>query len=88
VSAAIAYVSGGDSVIPIDLHTRQAGAPIGVGTTAEALVLAPGGSTAWVCGGNGTLVHVNLATGSVIGRVGVGNQPSAVVIADGRAPSD
>ena len=78
-------MSGGDSVIPVDLLTRQPGPAIDVGTTAEGLALAPGGSTAWVCGGDGTLVHVDLVARSVIGRVAVGNQPSAVVIAAGRS---
>ena len=45
--------------------------------------MAPGGATAWVCGGSGLLVHVDLADGKVIKRVTVGNQPSAVVIAGG-----
>jgi DNA-binding beta-propeller fold protein YncE len=81
VSPTTAYVSGGDSVTPLDLQSRQPGTAIDVGTTAEGLAVAPGGSTAWVCGGDGTLVHLSLATGSVIGRANVGNQPSAVVIA-------
>ena len=62
-SSGTAYVSGGDSVTPIDLAdpVRRA-RPIDVGTTAEALAVAPGGTTAWVCGGDGTLVHVDLRT--------------------------
>jgi YVTN family beta-propeller protein len=83
-SSVNAYVSGGTSVTPIDMSTHQPGAPIGIGTTAEALAMDPKGGTAWVCGGDGTLVHVNLAGRTVIGRVEVGGQPSAVVIATGR----
>jgi DNA-binding beta-propeller fold protein YncE len=83
-SSSTAYVSGGGGITPIDLQTRQPRAPIPVGTIAEALAIAPGGATAWVCGVDGTLVHVNLVSGSVIGRVTVGNQPSAVVISPNR----
>ncbi len=85
LSPTTVYVSGGDSVTPVDLLTREAGPGIDVGTTAEGLALAPDSSTAWVCGGDGTLVHVDLVNRSVIGRVTVGNQPSAVVIAAGRS---
>jgi DNA-binding beta-propeller fold protein YncE len=76
-------VSGGDSVTPINVATQVVGAAIDVGTTAEALAVTPGGATAWVCGANGLLVHVELADGKVIKRINVGNQPSAVVIAGG-----
>ena len=81
------WVSGGASVTPIDVATRQVGTPIPIGTTAQALALAPGGSGAWVCGGNGTLVHVDLTTHRVVSTVHVGNQPSAVAIAPGRPSS-
>ena len=50
----------------------------------EALALTQDGKTAWVCGGDGTLVSVDLAGGRVTRRLRVGNHPSAVVIADGR----
>ena len=53
-------MSGGDNVTPIDRQTDQPGTAINVGTTAEALAMAPGGATAWVCGA-GLLVHVDLA---------------------------
>jgi DNA-binding beta-propeller fold protein YncE len=86
-SSAFAYVSGGDSITPFNWQTRQAGTPFTTGTTAEALAIAPGGTTAWVCGGSGTLVHVNLATGTVLRSVVVGGEPSAVVIAAGADPS-
>lgn len=87
LSPATAYVSGGDSVTPINLQTRQPGAAIAIGTTAEGLALEPGGASAWVCGGDGTLIHLDLAAGAVVGRARVGNSPSAVVIAPGRSPS-
>jgi DNA-binding beta-propeller fold protein YncE len=80
-SSNVAYVSGGDSVTPFNWQTRQAGSPFTIGTTAEALAIAPGGTTAWVCGGGGTLVHVSLTTRTVLRSVVVGGQPSAVVIA-------
>lgn len=80
-SDTVVYVSGGSSVTPIDLlPLLQAGAPIPVGTTAQGLALANGGRTAWVCSGNGTLVPVNLVTGTVGKPVVVGGQPTAVVI--------
>jgi len=86
-SATRAFVSGGDSITPIALPSRQPGAPIAVGVPAEALAVAPGGATAWVCGVDGTLIHVDLNSAAVIGQVTVGNQPSAVVIAVSRPTS-
>ncbi|MGH9079878.1 MAG: hypothetical protein ACRDYE_07380 [Acidimicrobiales bacterium] len=83
-SSTTVYVSGGASVTPLSLETNRPGAPLGIGTTAQCLALAPGARSAWVCGGDGTLVHVNLIRRSVIGRVDVGGHPSAVVIAGGR----
>jgi DNA-binding beta-propeller fold protein YncE len=79
-SGTVAYVSGGDSVTPIDLAHLGAGTPLAVGTTAEALALSDNGRTAWICGGNGTLVSLNLDSGALGARVAVGGQPTAVVI--------
>jgi hypothetical protein len=82
-----AYVSGGDSVTPIDWQTGRAGPAFPIGTTAEGLAIAPGGTTAWVCGGNGALIHVSLDHGSVIGKVTVGGVPASLVIATGHSAS-
>src|ERR1035437_1702430 len=79
-STLIAYVSGGDSVTPLDLNDLDARTPLPVGTTAQGLALADNGRTAWVCGGNATLVPVNLVSGAIGRAVGVGGQPTAVVI--------
>ena len=84
-SSSTVWVSGGDSVTPIDVTTQQSGPPIPIGTTAEAIALMPGGTSAWVCGGNGNLVHVDLKSRTVVGQVAVGNQPSAVAIAQGQS---
>ena len=65
---------------PIDLVHLGAGAPLAVGTPAEALALADDGRTAWIGGENGTLVSLNLASGALGAAVTVGGQPSAVVI--------
>ena len=80
-----AYVSGGDTLTPIDLRTHRAGRPIAVGTPAEAVALAPGGTTAWVSGLDGDTDPRGPAHADRDGPVSrVGGQPSAVVIA-GRA---
>jgi DNA-binding beta-propeller fold protein YncE len=76
-----AYVSGGDTLTPIDFTTEHAGPAIAVGALAEGVAVAPGGAAAWVSGLNGTLIHVDLRTRRVLGRVRVGGQPAAVVIA-------
>ena len=80
-SSMMAYVSGGAGVTPLNLRTGTPGGPIGIGTTAECLAADPRGTSIWVCGGNGTLVHLDLIRRSVVDRVVVGGQPSAVVIA-------
>jgi hypothetical protein len=67
-------------VTPIDLVRLDALTPLAVGTTAQTLALSDRGRTAWVCGGNGTLVALNLATGALKAAVTIGGQPSAVVI--------
>ena len=80
-SSRLVYVSGGDTVTPVDVPTGRPGAPIPLGTTAEALALSGGGQEAWVCGGNGDLVHVDLTARTVLGHIAVGGQPIAVAIA-------
>jgi hypothetical protein len=67
-------------VTPVDLTTLQPGTTLQVGTQAQALAVGNGGTTAWVAGGNGTLVPVDLRTGTVGRAVEVGGQPNAVVI--------
>lgn len=86
-SSTIAYVSSGTSVTPLDLKTDAAGAPIAIGTTAQGLAIDPKGTSVWVCGGNGTLVHVNVLGRRVDGQVQVGGQPSSVVIAGPLSPT-
>jgi hyaluronoglucosaminidase len=81
------YVSGGDSVTPIDLRTGRARSAIRVGSIAEGLALAPGGGAAWVAGLDGRLIHVDLQSRRVIGSVTVGGHPSAVVIAGFEQPT-
>ncbi len=80
-SSPTAYVSSGAWVTPINLRSGSPGAPIGIGTTAEGLAVDPRGTSVWVCGGDGTLVHLDLVRRSVVARVVLGGQPSAVVIA-------
>jgi YVTN family beta-propeller protein len=80
-SSTTVYVSAGAGVTPISLGTNRPEAPIGIGTMAECLALTPTDGSAWVCGGDGTLVHVRLASRSVISRVRVGGQPTAIAIA-------
>lgn len=82
-----AWVSAGNQLVPVDLATDHIGSPVPVGTTAQAVALAGGGGTAWVAGGNGTLIRVDLRRGVVAGRVGLGGRPSAVVIAAGPSSS-
>jgi YVTN family beta-propeller protein len=79
-TGATAYLSGGDSVLPVNLTTLQAGAPIPVGAPAEALAVTANGLTAWVCTATGRVVPVNLVNGSLAGSVEVGGQPTAIVI--------
>jgi hypothetical protein len=78
----LVYVSGGDSVTPVDVATGHAGALISIGTTSQALALADGGRSAWVCGGNGNLIQIDLTTGAVLGHVAVGGQPAGIAIAN------
>ncbi len=55
--------SGSSSVTPIDLATRQAGRPIGVGKHPQAIAITPGGKTAYVVNSRSdTVTPINTAT--------------------------
>ncbi len=78
----VAYISGGDSVTPFNVATLTPGRP----STSER----PPKHWPWRRGARPLgvrrqreLIHMDLATGKVIAKPHVGNQPSAVVIAVG-----
>ena len=76
------YVSGGDTVTPVNAMTGQTSPLSPWARPPKVLALADGGRSAWVCGGMATLVHVDLSTGAVLGHVSVGGQPAGIVIAN------
>ena len=82
-SGAMAYISGGASVVPLTVPGLVVGTPIALHGVAQAIALGPHDTTAWVALQAGSLVGVTLATG-VVGRpLHLGNHPSAVAIAAG-----
>lgn len=82
--AGTAWVTGGDSLVPVDLATMTAGTALAVGHPAEAVALTANGTLAWVAGTDGTLTELDLATGRVLHTVHVGGRPSAVLVLPGR----
>ncbi len=78
--AGTAWVSGGGSLVPIDLSTMAVGTPVPVGHPAEAVALADGGTRAWVCDEQGTVTEVDLATGRAGPSVFVGGRPRGIVV--------
>jgi len=79
----MAYISGGDSIVPVALPGLAVGSPIQLRSVAQALSLAPGDKEAWVALQTGSLVEVSLAAGTVGRTIHLGGHPSAVVIAGG-----
>ncbi len=82
-----AWVSGGNSLVPIDLDTLTRGPAIDVGHIAEAVAISNDGRSAWVADQNGTVVSVALASGATGRPIFVGGRPSAIVIPPRRAPA-
>lgn len=78
--AGTAWVCGGGELVPIDLTTMRAGAPIAVGHAAEDLALTDGGTRAWVADQQNRITEVDLADGKVGPSVVVGGRPRDIVI--------
>jgi YVTN family beta-propeller protein len=73
--------SGSSSVTPIDLATRQAGRPIGVGKHPLAIAIAPGGKTAYVVNSRSdTVTPINTATWRAGPPIPVGRDPQSVAV--------
>jgi YVTN family beta-propeller protein len=75
-----------NSVTPVSMTTRAAGAAIGVGAGPDAIALTPDGRTAYVAnGGSGTVTPVDTATRTAGAPIKVGADPDAIAITpDGR----
>jgi YVTN family beta-propeller protein len=73
--------SASDSVTPVNLVTRRAGKPIGVGEDPQAIAITPDGGTAYVVNtGSGTVTPISTATGQAGTPIPVGSQPQAIAI--------
>jgi YVTN family beta-propeller protein len=73
--------SGSDSVTPIDLVTRRAGTPIGVGLDPQAIAITPDGKTAYVVNSeSGTVTPITVATRRAGRPIKVGRDPQAIAI--------
>lgn len=75
-----AWVSGGGSLVPIDLATMAAGSPIAVGHPTEAVALSDGGRRAWVADEDARVTSVDLVDQRVGRTLYVGGRPSAIVV--------
>lgn len=75
-----AWVSGGGSLVPIDLATMAAGSPIAVGHPTEAVALSDGGRHAWVADEDARVTTIDLVNGRVGPTLYVGGRPSAIVV--------
>jgi len=75
-----------NSVTPVSMTTKKAGAAIGVGADPDAIALAPDGRTAYVAnGGSGTVTPIDTATRTAGTPIPVGADPDAIAITpDGR----
>jgi YVTN family beta-propeller protein len=78
--------SGSASVTPVDLRSRKAGKPIGVGSDPAAIVAAPNGRTVYVASsGPGTVTPINTTTLRAGRPIRVGAEPRALAMTpDGR----
>ena len=74
------------TVTPVNLASKQAGAPIRVGKDPRAIAITPDGRTAYVANsGSGTVTPINTTTGRAGRPIQVGRDPRAVAITpDGR----
>jgi YVTN family beta-propeller protein len=73
--------SGSNSVTPIDLVTRRAGKPIGVGLDPQAIAITPDGKTAYVVNSeSGTVTPITVATRRAGRPIKVGRDPQAIAI--------
>ncbi|HEX3752383.1 MAG TPA: alkaline phosphatase family protein [Streptosporangiaceae bacterium] len=73
--------SGSSSVTPIDLATRQAGRPIGVGKHPLAIAITPGGKTAYVVNSRSdTVTPINTATWRAGPPIPVGRDPQSIAV--------
>ncbi len=79
--------SASNSVTPIDLVTRGAGKPIGVGADPVAVAVSPSGAMAYVVNsGSGTVTPIATATRKAGRPIRVGADPQGIAIApDGQA---
>ncbi len=78
-----AYVTGGNSLLPIALPTLTVGTPIKLPNVSEAVALNAPNTVAWVALQSGSLIPVSLRNGHVGRAIHVGGHPSAVAIAFG-----
>ena len=83
LSAYVTTVAG--TVMPINLTTDTAGAPIPVGDDPVAIAITPNGKTAYVVNGvddpgTGTVIPVDLATGEPGKPIPAGDDPVAIAI--------
>ncbi len=78
--AGTAWVSGGESLVPIDLATMTAGTPIAIGHPTEAVALSSGGRRAWVADQDARVTSVDLVDQRVGPTLYVGGRPSAIVV--------
>jgi DNA-binding beta-propeller fold protein YncE len=77
----VTWVSAGYGITPVTFVGGVVGRPISLGVPAECIAVTQRGQ-AWVCGGNATLIEVDLASGRVLRTVAVGGIPAAAVVAD------
>jgi YVTN family beta-propeller protein len=78
-----AFVVNNDSnsVTPVSMSTRKAGAAIPVGADPDAIALTPDGKTAYVAnGGSGTVTPIDAATQTAGTPIRVGADPDAIAI--------
>jgi len=81
-----AFVVNNDSnsVTPVSMTTKKAGAAIPVGSDPDAIALAPDGRTAYVAnGGSGTVTPIDTATRTAGTPIPVGSDPDAIAITPG-----
>jgi DNA-binding beta-propeller fold protein YncE len=85
----IAYVTGVDSVAPVNIVTGRLGKPIKVGHILVAIVITPDGKTAYAVTGTlgpdyaVTTTPIRLATGTLGKPITVGRDPQAIAIIQG-----
>ena len=85
VGAGVTWVSAGFGLTPVSSVGGVVGKAIPIGVPAQCLAVTRD-AKAWVCGGDGTLVEVDLATGRMLRTVVLGGIPAAAVVAGGAGP--